>query len=82
MVTCPARLGPESDSAGKAHEQLYGYITDPPSRQGGYPTGNHNFLTVIKIWSRAPGGCPGAGQTGRLTDDRKRTFSREKKGWD
>jgi hypothetical protein len=35
MVTSPVGLGSKSDSAGKAQQQLYEYITDPSSLQRG-----------------------------------------------
>jgi hypothetical protein len=38
MITSPAGLGIESDSAGHALQQSYGLITDPPSRQRGHFT--------------------------------------------
>jgi hypothetical protein len=35
MVMSPAGLGPNSDGAGKAQQQLYQLITDTSSRQEG-----------------------------------------------
>jgi hypothetical protein len=41
-----ARLGPESNSAGKAQKQFHGEITDPSSRQRGRPTTRNPQISV------------------------------------
>jgi hypothetical protein len=66
MITSSTELGPENDCAGEASSNCKGrtrrLVRDwAPHQQ------TRNFLTVIKIWSKAPDGCFIPRYAGRLT---------------
>jgi hypothetical protein len=63
MVTSPKGLGPENDCAGSNYKRE----TSPLARESSPHQQTRNCLTVIKMWSWAPGGCFIPRQTGRLT---------------
>jgi hypothetical protein len=48
--------------------------TRPLIREGAPHQQTRNYLTVIKIWSLAPGGCLTTRQTSRLTVGRNATM--------
>jgi hypothetical protein len=58
MVTISAGLENEGDYSGKAQKQLYEYIIEPSSRQGGRTSRNQQMSDRKKIWSWVPDGSP------------------------